>query len=688
MLALTASLIASACGAIPRGDTLGRYVAVHNTLSSMGLSQTGPVQRGSLAEGREARISLDLPVGCTTVVSLGAEGVRDLDATLLDAVGKPVAKDATEDSEAVLRACVDVAGKHTLVVKMSKGSGDFLAATWSGEMAGRGGASAPAPGSVAQTAGGGSCESPAPLGLGITTGTTARGESNHQGSCGNSSAKEIVYRLEVPVRQRVTIEVDPRFDAVLYLRKDCSESDTEVACNDDVQRPGGSGNRNNSMRPSRVDEVLDPGTYFVFVDGYDDAEGNYRISVAAREVPTLAQACQRAAAVGGQIAGTQATSFDHAHAKCGGEAKGNDTLYRLDVPRRSRVRVTEHSDDFSPVVHVRRQCADEATEVGCSASSLEDEDAAFVGMLDPGQYTVFADSENTERTGRFTLRAEVGAEQGAGLSGDSCADAIPLMGATMPVEGDSFAAHDDVAARCGSAGGADVVYRVDIAKRSRLRAHMLAQEGEHVFVLMKNCTEQTAQVGCGTTMDEVVQPGTYYLAVDAKSPGSFGKYRFEVRTGEVGPQENACKAAPELRAGQTVSGTTINAADKFTISCAGPVQSQSCPDRMYKIVLATRMRVKLFLTTPTWDGVLALRRVCMDPPGGPRGAEVACNNDAGDEHHAKIETTLEAGTYFVHVDGHASGNQGPFTLEYSVSPATGPASRSNPPTPPPRRPHP
>ena len=42
----------------------------------------------------------------------------------------------------------------------------------------------------------------------------------------------------------------------------------------------------------------------------------------------------------------------------------------------------------------------------------------------------------------------------------------------------------------------------------------------------------------------------------------------------------------------------------------------------------------------------------------------ACNNDADDTHHARVDTTLDPGTYFVQVDGHASGNEGSFTLEY------------------------
>jgi len=664
-----AVVLVSACVAAPKNEgPLSRYAAVHNTMSAMGLVQSGPLQRGSLAEGRETKLVVDLPQGCTTLVTLGGAGVENVDVELTDSAGKPVAKDTTQDSEAVVRACVDEAGKYNLSIKMAKGAGDFLAASWSGQDGRKGVAAA---GSAQATAsGGGTCDAPSPLGPGITTGSTANGEASFEGSCGTSSAKEMVYRLDVPSRQRVSIEVDPRFDAVLYIRKDCADPSTEIGCNDDVS--GRSPSRGNAMRPSKLDEVLDAGTYYVFVDGYEDAEGTFKVTVTSRDVPSLAQACQRALplASGVQVAGSNASSFDHTHAKCGDEAKGNDVVYRLDVPQKSRVRVTEHAD-FPKVVHLRKRCAEPDTEVGCSTDSVESEDAAFTGVLEAGQYAVFADATSSEQSGRFTLRSEIGPEQGTGTAGESCPDATPITGIqNVTVDGDTFPARDDVTAKCGGPGGADVVYRIDVAKRSRVRVRMIGEEGAHVFALARSCGEASAQIACGASIEEVVQPGTYYLIVDAKDASSFGKFRFEVRSGEVGPQEAACRAPQELRPNATLQGTTVGAGDKFTISCAGPVQGQSSPDRMYKLVVAARSRVKIELSTPTWDGVLAIRKTCLDQAtNGPRGNEVECNNDSNDEHHAKLERVLEAGTYFVHVDGHQSGNQGPFTLLYTSTPA-------------------
>jgi hypothetical protein len=197
---------------------------------------------------------------------------------------------------------------------------------------------------------------------------------------------------------------------------------------------------------------------------------------------------------------------------------------------------------------------------------------------------------------------------------------------------------------------------------------MSKQEGHHVFVLSRTCGDKSTEISCGGVLDELLPPGTYSLAVDGATADAFGKFAFDWRVRDVAIKEVACRAAPILGAGQTVNGTTTGQGDKFTTSCGGREDAQGSPDKLYKIVLTARSHVRLVLSTPAWDGVLAIRRACLEPPGtmGARAAEVACNNDSEDAHHSRIDTSLDAGTYFVHVDGHASGNEGTFSLEYKV----------------------
>src|SRR5579883_3470113 len=98
-MAFTGAL-AVACGASRGAELEPRYVAVHNTLAAMGMVEIGPLQRGSLAEGAEARRTIDLVPQCVTLVVVGGDGARDVDLTLLDPAGKPLAHDTTHEPEA------------------------------------------------------------------------------------------------------------------------------------------------------------------------------------------------------------------------------------------------------------------------------------------------------------------------------------------------------------------------------------------------------------------------------------------------------------------------------------------------------------------------------------------------------------------------------------------------------------
>jgi hypothetical protein len=118
-----------------------------------------------------------------------------------------------------------------------------------------------------------------------------------------------------------------------------------------------------------------------------------------------------------------------------------------------------------------------------------------------------------------------------------------------------------------------------------------------------------------------------------------------------------------------VNGTTDGAGDKFTTSCGGREDTQSNPDRVYRIDVPRREHLSLALDTPTWDGVLALRRACVDPAPTTtvQSVELRCNNDdGGDTHRARIDMMVDPGTYYVLVDGHLTGNSGAFSLEYRV----------------------
>jgi hypothetical protein len=657
-LVATAGLLVAAGSCATARDTGGldpRYVAVHNALAATGLVEVGPIRHGPLAQGHEARLTLELTAQCTTIIVMGSEGVHDLDVTLEDPGGASVGHDTSHEGQAAVRACVESAGAFTLIVRAGSGSGEYVLATWAGAALGAGlSSTAPASGGAAQQTG--TCEAPIRIGAGEFSGSTTHGESENEGTCANSAARELVYRLDLAARQSVSVDVTTqRFDSVLYVRKgDCTDDGAEVACNDDSP----------NQHRSRIDAVLDPGTYFVFVDGYGSDGGPFQMRVAIRDIPPLAEICGKAPHLvsGASLSGATSGTFDEVNATCGDGAHGPDAPYALDVAARSRARIKDASDDFEPVVHVRKRCADESTEVGCAAAESGEHEATFVGYLDPGAYTVFADARDHEADGHYALLAELVAGQGSGGAGDSCADALPLPLGEHTVTGDTFTARDDTSGKCGGAGAADVFYKLELAKRSRLVAQFKSEEAEHVFVVSKTCADHSTEMACGRTIDEVLPAGTYFLAVDGESPDAFGAFSFDWSLRDIAAQEAGCRTPELIADGQTIVGTTAGASNKFGPGCGG---QGDAGDRVYRITLSARARVRLALSTPRFTGVLALRASCLDAPA-TRPAELACNSAGEDVHHAHIEANLDPGTYFVVVDGKGRDGEGAFTLQYHV----------------------
>jgi hypothetical protein len=665
---------AAACttGAVAGGALEPRFVAVHNALAAVGMTQVGPIEQGALAEGREARVRVDLAAGCTTVVAMGGEGVRDLDAELLDAQGHSVAHDTTTEPQAVVKVCVDAPGAYVLVVRAAAGAGRWVAAEWQG-----GPGEAPAAGAKPAAAGheaAGTCDAPIPLTAGTVSGSTVHGDDTHHGSCDDSHAPEIVYELDVTERQRVEIEVDARFDSILYLRKEaCADPDAQVECNDDDPSAG--------HDHSRIERVLEPGRYFVFVDGYKQAAGAYKLTVTTTDVLSLADECRVAPLLvaGSGVSGTTAGAADDAEATCGGGASGPEAAWRMELAERSRVRLVEHPTDpdaMSPVLHVRYACTDPQSETACSDSGSDAGDAAVTGVFTAGSYMVFADGRDRRKAGHYDLLLETAPPEGVGTVGEGCGDAQPLLpggggaagaggGVTGTVHGDTFAARDDVASACGGSGAPDLVYHLDVARRSRFIARFDAEEGPHLLEMWRRCGDRAAEVACGKGIDEVLAPGTYFVAIDGTSPSAFGRFRLAYTLQDLSGQAAACASAPALVPDKTVRGSTSGALDRFSSSCAGGGDAlQTGPDRVFRFEVAARSNVRIVVDETDFDAALSIRRACVDAPGGP--TELACDADDASSRRVTVEHTLEPGSYFAVVEGASPADQGTFSITYDA----------------------
>ncbi len=121
-----------------------------------------------------------------------------------------------------------------------------------------------------------SCAGPILLtpGSGTLSSSTASAAGDAQGSCGGAGADR-VHAFTVARRARLAASVQG-FDAVLYLRSDCANENSEILCRD----------RAGVQEPEVLSTELSPGTYFLFVDTFDVA-GTFTLSWSLHEDPCV-----------------------------------------------------------------------------------------------------------------------------------------------------------------------------------------------------------------------------------------------------------------------------------------------------------------------------------------------------------------------------------------------------------------
>jgi len=663
LVALVVLLVAG-CGG---GNSLlsPRFVAVHNAMAAMGMAQTGSISEGSLVHGANVRFDVSLEAGhCYTFVALGSSGVSDLDLRIFGEGDEVLGRDDTHDSQAAAQVCPRVAGTYHVELRMAGGRGGYAVSSWEGAAGrGRGGSSSGL--AATQGDGEGSCQNPTPLAFGAPAhGDTTGGARVLSPSCiENGTAPERIYEITIEQRSQLVADLSSSYDGALYLRAQCGAGQ-DLACNDDA---GGSTAR------SHVDATLDPGTYYLVVDGYGDAAGSYDLVVQATPLRALSAVCGAAEALplGQPVSGTTEGSQDYFQATCAGGARAPDHVYRLDIAQRSRLRVRQESN-HDGVLYMRRTCEEPTSEFACNDDMGDTRHSEIRTVVDPGTYFVYSDGYSggeQPAVGSYTIRADTAPVAGGSAAGENCQSPLALRAGTM-AQADTFEAADDYSGSCGGQGAPDVVYAFDLTARSRVQVSVANAAFTGALYVERSCGDTSTEASCASfapgsrdpsaaaQLDTILPRGHYFLVVDGANAEEFGSAELTMQISDVAALERACRAAPLLHPGHTENGTTAGGQDRFHASCA---EGTSSNDVMYRLRLRRRSTVRVSMSSD-YDGALYMRRDCTDP-----ATELVCNDDQGDNRHSQIDTTLDAGTYFVFVDGFRGGNQGSFSLDVQVS---------------------
>jgi hypothetical protein len=131
-----------------------------------------------------------------------------------------------------------------------------------------------------------------------------------------------------------------------------------------------------------------------------------------------------------------------------------------------------------------------------------------------------------------------------------------------------------------------------------------------------------------------------------------------------GGDNDTCACPLDVSAGGTFTGTTSSAANDTSGGCGG----SSGSDRVFYLHLDGRADVAVSTVGSSFDTILYVRR------GTCTGSdEVGCDDDGGGGLTSLVSATLDAGDYFIFVDGYGSGS-GSFQLNVTVTPRLPPVT--------------
>ncbi len=315
-----------------------------------------------------------------------------------------------------------------------------------------------------------------------------------------------------------------------------------------------------------------------------------------------------------------------------------------------------------------------------AAHSLTSGRAASVGYCaaSSGTFRFAVSARNGQGPYAFALWDRDDERSGESSTRGTCVNPLPLeLGGR--VTGSLVSAQDNAGAACAAGRNPDVVHVIEVDRRQRVQL-VATGEGQRALFVRRSCAGGGAGAsnfdgptlecsvprdGSAARIDTTLDPGRYYVFVEAVGDGSRGTYTLTTNEAESPEAADVCARARPIEPGAVVHGTTEGGADVLHGSCA--TSRFPAPDVTYALTLASAARVRVSVESESrWDTGVYIRSACADPE-----SEVACNDDADDRFHARIARTLQAGSYAVTVDGYSADAHGPFTISLESSPLAG-----------------
>ena len=502
------------------------------------------------------------------------------------------------------------------------------------------------------------CDAPLDVGKGGTFTVTMDGSvADYAFSCDADASRDVVFTFQLEAPKDVKLQAHGVLAdgseeiASLVLERACGDVSSDIEC------------RRGFPSDLRA-RALPAGRYFVVATSYAARELVLAASFTAASKAPENTSCAKATDVsaGGRFRSDFVDVADSAHG-CGG-AGSPDLYYAFTLTETRDVELAAQSSENAPLsLQVLRGCAGSARALACDANAPAQ---MRLHSLAKGSYVVIV-SGPASREVPFTLELAVLAPTPE-PPGDSCKTPLTLaLGVKQQV---TLADKQDSVDTSCQRFGADAVLALHVPRAMDLAFDLDASPAIALLALQTSCGEPVSELNClaGAPLQTRVRnvgAGDYFVVIEAPAAAAATVQveKLPVTVPIVVADNATCKDAFDVPpSGGLFTGDTSTLLDDYGASCGGGAKS---PDAVYRLVLDTSRHVVVGVDAE-FDSVLyrfhdSSKTPCQDK------SPAACNDDGGPGAQAKLDESLDPGTYYYVVDGFKDGNAGRYQLEVTIT---------------------
>ncbi|MBW2262211.1 MAG: putative metal-binding motif-containing protein [Deltaproteobacteria bacterium] len=243
-----------------------------------------------------------------------------------------------------------------------------------------------------------------------------------------------------------------------------------------------------------------------------------------------------------------------------------------------------------------------------------------------------------------------------------CAPSLTAPGAYSGATTGGVVAHT-IGSCAASSGAPDVYHELVLGSDTDVLIDLSAG-GWDAIAYVRSGTCDGSEIECNEdwspSMILSLTAGTYYVIVDGREGGETGDYTLTLETCTYGTAvtgNGICTDAYAITADGLYSGDNTGLGDDAVpTTCATDSAGRGGHDVWFTFTLTGSTAVHLDTVCSEFDTVLYILEGACD------GTEVACDDDSDIGYASSIDVTLDAGTYYVVLDGYYGASDGQYVL--------------------------